>query len=279
LCAKTAPLGVPASFVAGPEQGSSRARAGLQGSRSCQRRSKPISLGVTSHTCNRQALGTEHSVPSPFNRVWRREEAGRCGFGDHRGANYGMGPAGTSDSRAVGRCRKAVPRLRPVPFSLSSREFSRGTFEFVSPALLRGSQRQGRAGAGQRTLGPAEMTEAEHGAPSAGSFDVSVITLFRVRVRSDRFLDTQRDCARGVWVWWQGAGCRWGYPELALGLGGVFGLHQAGEEGRSSSIPLDLVPKLEGKEGCTIRTGEIHAGATPRFAHLASTLNEPTEDC
>jgi hypothetical protein len=43
-------------------------------------------------------------------------------------------------------------------------------------------------------------------------------------------------------------------------------------------FPLDL-PKLEGKEGCTIRTGEIHAGATPRFAHLASTLNEPTEDC
>jgi hypothetical protein len=126
-----------------------RARGGRQGSRSCQRLSKPISPWVTSHTCNRQALGMEHSVPSPLNRMWRREEAGPCEFGDHRGASYGMGPAGTSDSRAVGRCRKALPRLRPVPFSLSSKEFSRGTFEFVSPALLRGSRQQGRAGQGR----------------------------------------------------------------------------------------------------------------------------------
>lgn len=47
-------------------------------------------------------------------------------------------------------------------------------------------------------------------------------------------------------------------------------------EGARQHIPLDSInlPKPEGKKGRTI-TGEIHAGAIPRFAHLASTLNEP----
>ena len=142
---------------------------------------------------------------------------------------YGR-PTVTADFRAVGRCRKALPRLRPVPFSLSSKEFSRGTLTLCRLALK-------ATATGQRTR--AQQRERRLTADLALRI-VSRVFCCRCECNNSisREVDTRKDCARVFWVWRQTASGDGRYPaELALAWAGFSACtkREKREEGRSSA--------------------------------------------